>query len=87
MNFRASRRREAAHERGPQPEGTSTSAHDHVRSPDAIDIIARLDRAIQYSRPVFTGSPGRAGRSQRIECVTLNEKRLSRRCRLCRSLA
>jgi hypothetical protein len=23
---------------------------------------ARLDRAIQYSRPVFTGSPGRAGR-------------------------
>ena len=27
-----------------------------------IDVIARLDRAIQYSRPVFTGSPGQAGR-------------------------
>jgi hypothetical protein len=25
-------------------------------------VIARLDRAIQYSQSVFTGSPGRAGR-------------------------
>jgi hypothetical protein len=27
-----------------------------------IDVIARLDRAIQYARSVFTGSPGQAGR-------------------------
>jgi len=25
-------------------------------------VIARLDRAIQYSRSAYTGSPGRAGR-------------------------
>jgi hypothetical protein len=32
-------------------------------SPIALTcVIARLDRAIQYSRPVFTGSPGQAGR-------------------------
>jgi hypothetical protein len=29
---------------------------------DPIGVIARLDRAIQYSRPAFTGSPGQAGR-------------------------
>ncbi len=27
-----------------------------------IAVIARLDRAIQYARSVFTGSPGQAGR-------------------------
>jgi hypothetical protein len=27
-----------------------------------LSVIARLDRAIQYSRPVFSGSPGQAGR-------------------------
>jgi hypothetical protein len=31
-------------------------------TPSPFDVIARLDRAIQYSRPVFTGSPGQAGR-------------------------
>jgi hypothetical protein len=29
---------------------------------DPIDVIARLARAIQYARPVVTGSPGQAGR-------------------------
>jgi len=27
-------------------------------------VIARLDPAIQYSQPVFTGSPAQAGRWQ-----------------------
>jgi hypothetical protein len=32
-----------------------------VRSIGPIDVIARLDRAIQYSRPVVTGSPVKPG--------------------------
>jgi hypothetical protein len=33
------------------------------RSPATLlVVIARLNRAIQYSQSVFTGSPGRAGR-------------------------
>jgi len=29
---------------------------------DSISVVARHDRAIQYPRSVFTGTPGRAGR-------------------------
>jgi hypothetical protein len=35
------------------------ASSDHV---DPVAVIARLDRAIQYSRSAFTGSPGQAGR-------------------------
>jgi hypothetical protein len=31
-------------------------------SVNPVGVVARLDRAIQYARSVFTGSPGRAGR-------------------------
>ena len=31
---------------------------------ESLDVIARLDRAIQYSRSLVTGSPGRAGRRE-----------------------
>jgi hypothetical protein len=43
---------------------------------EPTDVIARLDRAIQYTRSVFTGSPVKPGDDSEV-CVNLSEKRSS----------